>query len=52
MYNMVVAQFYGGVLLVKISVEFEVMSMARSYNAVRGPKPSKRGSIPGCSVWL
>lgn len=32
-------------------VLYKVMSMARSYSAVRGPAPSKRGNIPECSLW-
>lgn len=44
------AQLYIENLLLKLRVRSQFKSMARNYNVVQGPAPSKRGSIPGCSV--
>lgn len=45
------AQSLGQILHSNLRLTVEVKSKVRSYNAVQGPVPSKRGSIQGCSAW-
>lgn len=47
----IITQSYIEILHLKLRAMSQFKSMARSYNAMRDPAPSKRRSIPGCSVW-